>query len=87
MEWTRQRPTEHGVYWFRGAISSHGLDHVKVPDAILVRFGEPSRRTRDEDSLGVIALEKRSPLEALITDAIERWEGEWAGPVQPPQDQ
>jgi hypothetical protein len=86
MEWTRQRPTEYGVYWFRGTISSHGVDHVELPYAVLVRFGEPRRVTRDENSLGVIVLERLSPNEPLVTDAVEHWTGEWAGPLQPPKD-
>jgi hypothetical protein len=86
MDWSRQRPTKYGLYWFRGVISSRGVDHVKLSDAKLVRFSEPRPATPVENSHGVITLERRSPLEALVTDAIEHWEGEWAGPLQPPRD-
>jgi len=85
MEWTESRPTKDGVYWFRGVIrSDSGKVEIKLPEPLLVRFSEPKPVTQYENSLGVIALERRSPLEALVTDAIEHWDGEWAGPITPP---
>ena len=84
MKWTEQRPTTYGVYWFRGVIrSDSGRVEIKLPESILVRFSEPKPVTGEENSLGVIALERRRPLEPLVTDAIEHWDGEWAGPITP----
>ena len=70
----------YGVYWFSGTISDERGVFVHLPKPVLVRVSEPRQVTGDINSLGVITLEP-----PYYTDVIEHWNGEWAGPIEPPR--
>jgi hypothetical protein len=79
MQWKSERPTKYGVYWFSGAISDERGLSVSLPEPVLVRVSEPRQVTSNLNSLGVITLEP-----PYNTDIVEHWNGEWAGPIEPP---
>jgi hypothetical protein len=79
MNWAKERPTKPGIYWFRGVVRSNsGAAVYKFAKPILALYSQPKAIWRDINSLGVIALE------TFETDILEHWDGEWAGPIEPP---
>ena len=80
MEWT-EKPTAYGLYWFRDVVRSNsGTAEYRFPEPILVIYSQPKAMWRDINNLGVIALE------TLETHILEHWDGEWAGPFEPPKE-
>jgi hypothetical protein len=89
MEWKTEKPIEkYGFYWFRGRILDHGKAAVHLPLATLVRYAEETDeiavpcscgRVAYLTNLGVMELERHKSAD------IEDWDGEWAGPIEPPR--
>lgn len=69
LEWTTEKPAEPGLYWFR-----FYPDHEPAMVHVFVRAGINERELWLRHALPLIA-------ESPVSD----YDGQWAGPLEPPE--
>lgn len=78
MNWTKERPTAPGWYWYRGEYAVGGGPQ---PAVVYVRRSDAGDACDNTDS----PLVGQQPL-MDYADPLEDYPGEWCGPIEPPLD-